>query len=103
MYSQSFDAAVGVASGVMVSTLCSVPRQQWPVLEVSLQALSWGDRLKNGSSTLDDYSACATLIDRARASTLIWIGDGGLERPCGVPHEMIEHDHRPAPNRTQFA
>lgn len=50
-----------------------------------------------------DYSACGKLIDRARASTRIWIGDGGLERPCGVPHEMVDHDHRPASIRAQFA
>ena len=50
-----------------------------------------------------DYSACGKLIDRARATTRIWIGDGGLERPCGVPHEMVDHDHRPAPIRAQFA
>ena len=35
-----------------------------------------------------DYSACGKLIDRARASTRIWIGDGGLERPCGIPDEF---------------
>ena len=46
-----------------------------------------------------DYSACGKLIDRARATTRIWIGDGGLEQPCGVPHEMVDHDHRSAPIR----
>jgi NTE family protein len=50
-----------------------------------------------------DYSACGKLIDRARASTRLWIHDGGLERPCGVPHEMVEHDHRPAPLLPQLA
>lgn len=40
-----------------------------------------------------DYSACATLIDRATATTRAWIGAGGLARPGGVPHEMHEHAH----------
>ena len=40
-----------------------------------------------------DYSACATLIDRATATTRTWIADGGLDRPCGVPHEMHQHSH----------
>ncbi len=50
-----------------------------------------------------DYSACGKLIDRARATTRIWIGDGGLEQPCGVPHEMVDHDHRPASVRARHA
>lgn len=40
-----------------------------------------------------DYSGCAALIDRAAAQTRDWLRDGGLERPGGVPHEMIEHHH----------
>lgn len=44
------------------------------------------------SSSLD-YSACAALIDRALASTRAWLGRGGLERPGGVPHELVEHRH----------
>ena len=40
-----------------------------------------------------DYSACAMLIDRAERTTREWIDSGGLERPNGVPHEMVEHSH----------
>jgi NTE family protein len=40
-----------------------------------------------------DYSACASLIDRAQRSTREWIAAGGLERPSGVPHQMHEHHH----------
>lgn len=40
-----------------------------------------------------DYSACATLIDRAVATTRTWIAGGGLDKPCGVPHEMVDHQH----------
>lgn len=40
-----------------------------------------------------DYSACATLIDRATASTRAWIAGGGLARRGGVPHEMHDHAH----------
>ena len=40
-----------------------------------------------------DYSACGELIDRAVVTTREWIGRGGLERPLGMPHEMVEHSH----------
>ena len=40
-----------------------------------------------------DYSACASLIDRATLTTRAWIAAGGLDKPCGVPHEMHEHSH----------
>jgi len=40
-----------------------------------------------------DYSASASLIRRARETTRRWIGEGGLDRPHGVPHEMSEHVH----------
>jgi hypothetical protein len=40
-----------------------------------------------------DYSGCAALIDRATLTTRAWIAGGGLDRPCGVPHEMHEHSH----------
>jgi NTE family protein len=40
-----------------------------------------------------DYSACAQLIERAAASTHEWIERGGLERPEGVPHQMVAHSH----------
>jgi NTE family protein len=40
-----------------------------------------------------DYSASASLIGRARETTRQWIRDGGLDRPHGVPHEMMEHRH----------
>ena len=40
-----------------------------------------------------DYSASASLISRARATTREWIQSGGLDRPHGVPHEMTEHSH----------
>ncbi|HEU5297837.1 MAG TPA: hypothetical protein VFU71_23905 [Burkholderiaceae bacterium] len=38
----AFDAAVGVASGVMLQTLGSLSQDQRAVLEASLQALFWG-------------------------------------------------------------
>jgi NTE family protein len=41
-----------------------------------------------------DYSACATLIDRAIKTTREWIEAGGLELPGGVPHQMVDHVHR---------
>jgi NTE family protein len=40
-----------------------------------------------------DYSACASLIDRAEKTTREWIDGGGLERPSGVPHQMVDHSH----------
>ncbi|MEO8804758.1 MAG: patatin-like phospholipase family protein [Burkholderiaceae bacterium] len=40
-----------------------------------------------------DYSASASLIRRARETTREWIRGGGLDRPHGVPHQMIEHSH----------
>jgi NTE family protein len=40
-----------------------------------------------------DYSACGALIDRALSSTREWIERGGLERPLGMPHEMLMHGH----------
>lgn len=40
-----------------------------------------------------DYTACASLIDRASQSTHDWIREGGLERAHGVPHQMNEHHH----------
>ena len=40
-----------------------------------------------------DYSACASLIDRATLTTRAWIAGGGLRAPCGVPHELHEHRH----------
>lgn len=40
-----------------------------------------------------DYSGCAALIDRATLTTREWITRGGLDQPCGVPHEMSEHSH----------
>jgi NTE family protein len=40
-----------------------------------------------------DYSDCAALIDRATLTTREWIARGGLDQPCGVPHEMSEHSH----------
>ena len=40
-----------------------------------------------------DYSACASLIDRATQTTREWIRRGGLDRSDGVPHEMLEHSH----------
>jgi len=46
-----------------------------------------------------DYSACATLIDRALKTTREWIEGGGLERPGGVPHQMSDHSHGVRPGR----
>ena len=40
-----------------------------------------------------DYSASATLINRARDTTREWIRGGGLDQPHGVPHQMTEHSH----------
>jgi NTE family protein len=40
-----------------------------------------------------DYSACGTLIDRAQLTTRAWLAAGGMDKPCGVPHEMHEHGH----------
>ena len=40
-----------------------------------------------------DYSACATLIDRALKTTREWIEGGGLDQPGGVPHQMTDHTH----------
>ena len=40
-----------------------------------------------------DYSASAALIGRARETTRAWIRDGGLDRPHGVPHQLLEHSH----------
>ncbi len=40
-----------------------------------------------------DYSACGSLIDRARDSTREWIDRGGIERALGLPHEMVVHGH----------
>jgi NTE family protein len=40
-----------------------------------------------------DYTACASLIDRALDSTRDWIISGGLDQPHGVPHQLREHHH----------
>jgi NTE family protein len=40
-----------------------------------------------------DYSACGALIDRATATTREWLRQGGMDKPRGVPHEMVEHHH----------
>ncbi|HTT09889.1 MAG TPA: patatin-like phospholipase family protein [Burkholderiaceae bacterium] len=40
-----------------------------------------------------DYSACATLIDRATTTTRAWIDGGGLDTPAGVPDQLVEHTH----------
>ena len=40
-----------------------------------------------------DYTACASLIERATQSTRAWIAGRGLEQPNGVPHEMPVHSH----------
>jgi NTE family protein len=39
-----------------------------------------------------DFSASASLIERAAASTRSWLAAGGLERP-NLPHELIPHAH----------
>jgi NTE family protein len=41
-----------------------------------------------------DFSATASLIERAAASTRAWLAAGGLERP-EVPHELTAHAHEP--------
>jgi NTE family protein len=41
-----------------------------------------------------DYSACASLIDRAMKTTRDWIEGGGLDLPGSVPHQLAEHTHR---------
>jgi NTE family protein len=40
-----------------------------------------------------DYSASASLINRARETTREWIRGGGLDRPHAVPHQLTEHSH----------
>ena len=39
-----------------------------------------------------DFSASASLIERAAASTRSWLAAGGLERP-NLPHELTPHSH----------
>jgi NTE family protein len=39
-----------------------------------------------------DFSAAASLIQRAAASTRAWLAAGGLERPK-LPHEILPHEH----------
>jgi NTE family protein len=39
-----------------------------------------------------DFSAAASLIQRAAASTRAWLAAGGLERP-NLPHEILPHEH----------
>ena len=39
-----------------------------------------------------NFSASASLIERAAASTRSWLAAGGLERP-NLPHELTPHSH----------
>jgi len=41
-----------------------------------------------------DFSATASLIERAAASTRAWLAAGGLERP-DLPRELTAHPHEP--------
>jgi NTE family protein len=39
-----------------------------------------------------DFSACASLVDQAEASTRAWIAAGGLQT-AGAPESLLEHGH----------